>query len=72
MLDEHDERGEKIYGPYREKRQEAREEYFSLADASDKEIIENDLDTAGVTGVDNDETYTTRDGHDIRDDPRRG
>lgn len=58
-------------------REEARRTAFSLAEFSPQEINDYDLESAGVTGKFNDQSYTwerplwpTR-RHDIRDDPTR-
>lgn len=47
-----------VDGEWHEIRQVARETTFSLAEWSQEEITRWDLDTADITGRDNDRTYT--------------
>lgn len=46
-----------IWSEWHEQRQEARETAFSLDEFGETEITKFDLDTAGITGQDNDRTY---------------
>lgn len=72
--------GKAVSTEWHRRRREARENHHSLSEFSDIEIERYDLETAGVTGEDNPETYKgenfgpdpIRKPHDMRDDPFRG
>jgi len=70
----------RIRKDWHEFRIEARRNAFNVDEFGDTERIEYDLDTAGITGQDNPDSYdfnrpldmegTPRNGRDIRENPR--
>lgn len=64
---------------YHKRREEARRNAYSLSEFGEQEIVRFDLDTARITGRENDRTYRKdpaidllgERGRDIREDPKR-
>lgn len=72
--------GKAVWSEWHERRREARENHHSLTEFGEIEITTYDLDTAGVTGEDNPETYMGQffgpdpilEPTDLREEPWRG
>lgn len=71
----------RVRADWHEFRREARESAFSIEEFGDTERVEYDLDTAGITGQDNPDSYDNNrpladmdgvpsNGRDIRENPR--